>query len=86
MSPSTWQEAQAPVPLPESLASYKNPRPSLIVFGVLLGPDGDFAGDHHLGRVDHRNCVRDAVHRIQRLGSRDEGEASGTAFVTWIYL
>src|SRR5580704_3681495 len=34
MSPSTWQDAQAPVPFPESLASYKNPRPCSMVGGV----------------------------------------------------
>src|ERR1700678_1830962 len=34
MSPSTWQDAHPPVPFPESLASYRNPRPSLIVGGV----------------------------------------------------
>src|SRR6202035_348310 len=34
MSASTWQEEHAPVPFPESLASYKKPRPSLIFTGV----------------------------------------------------
>src|ERR1700674_176301 len=46
MSPSTWQDEHAPVPFPESLASYKNPRPSLIATGVGSVPTGispDFA-------------------------------------------
>src|SRR5580658_2026868 len=33
ISPSTWQDAQEFVPLPESLPSYKKPRPPLTVAG-----------------------------------------------------
>src|SRR5579862_3884713 len=40
MSASTWHDAQAPVPFPESLASYKNPRPSLMNGGVGSAPTG----------------------------------------------
>ena len=34
ISPSTWHDAQEPVPFPESLASYRNPRPFLMACGV----------------------------------------------------
>src|SRR5579871_1184493 len=40
MSPSTWQEAQEPVPLPDNLASYMKPRPLLIKAGVGSVPTG----------------------------------------------
>src|SRR5580693_6301988 len=40
MSASTWQDEQAPVPFPESLASYRKPRPSLMPTGVGSVPTG----------------------------------------------
>src|SRR5690348_879435 len=40
MSASTWQEAQAPVPLPDNLASYRKPRPCRMVRGIAFVPTG----------------------------------------------
>src|SRR5690242_3553789 len=38
ISPSTWHDAQDAVPLPDSLASYRNPRPKRITAGVRSVP------------------------------------------------
>ena len=38
MSASTWHEAQAPVPFPESLASYRKPRPAATADGIEVVP------------------------------------------------
>src|ERR1035441_3518541 len=40
ISASMWSEAQEGVPVPESLASYKNPRPALTAAGVGSVPTG----------------------------------------------
>src|ERR1700722_17131690 len=77
MSPSMWQAAQAPVPVPERFASYGTPRPCWMAAGFGLKPIGISLSSVNwlVDRIEIELLIRFSTYRVcaAELSARPRG-------------